>query len=289
MNNFRTFLLLTALTLLFIFIGRLIGGVPGMIYAFIFACIMNFISFWFSDKIVLMIYGAKPVSRDELPVVYEVLEELTSKSNMPMPKVYLVNMMQPNAFATGRNPKNAAVAVTGGILKILTKRELRGVLAHELSHIRNRDTLISTLAATIVGAIYLLADMARWAFIFAGYRSERRGVNPIVLLLTAIIAPVAAVLIQLAISRQREYQADRTGGILSGDPLSLADALEKLDYAAKRVPADVNPATAHLFIVSPLTSETLFSLFMTHPPVKLRIKKLKELADEISGIKNIIY
>ncbi|MCS7184497.1 MAG: zinc metalloprotease HtpX [bacterium] len=288
MNNFRTFLLLAVLTLLFVIIGKIVGGTHGMIFAFVFACIMNFISYWFSDKIILMMYGAKPVSKEELPEVYSILEELTTSSNMPMPKVYLMNTTIANAFATGRNPKNAAVAVTTGILQILNRKELRGVLAHELAHIRNRDTLISTLAATLVGAIYMLADMARWAFMFLGHR-ERRGVNPIALLIVAIIAPLAAMLIQLAISRQREFQADRSGGILSKDPLSLASALEKLEYAARRIQAQVNPATAHLFIVSPFTSESLISLFMTHPPTKLRIKKLEELAQELSGIKNIVY
>jgi len=269
------------LTVLFILVGTAIGGKSGAIYAFIFAALMNFFSYWFSDKIVLRMYGAKEVSQSEAPELYGIVAELTSKASLPMPKVYIMENDTPNAFATGRNPEHAAVAVTTGILRILTRDELMGVIGHELSHILHRDILISTIAATMAGAISILANMARWGAMFGGFRSDDEegggGGNILVVLLVSIFASIAAMLIQLAISRSREYMADEGGAHLS-HPLSLAKALGKLEVAAQRIPMEANPSTAHMFIVNPLRGGRVLSLFSTHPPIEERIARLEEMA-----------
>ena len=282
MNQFKTFFLMLVLTVLFILVGTAIGGRNGAIYAFIFAALMNFFSYWFSDKIVLRMYGAKEVSQSEAPELYEIVAELTSKASLPMPKVYIMENDTPNAFATGRNPQHAAVAVTTGILGILSRDELMGVIGHELSHIQHRDILISTIAATMAGAISVLASMARWGAMFGGFgRSDDeeggRGGNILVVLVVSIFASIAAMLIQLAISRSREYLADEGGAHLA-HPLSLAKALEKLEIASQRIPMDANPSTAHMFIVNPLRGGGVLSLFSTHPPIEERIARLEEMA-----------
>jgi heat shock protein HtpX len=281
MNQFKTFFLMLVLTVLFILVGTAIGGKSGAIYAFIFAALMNFFSYWFSDKIVLRMYGAREVSQSEAPELYGIVAELTSKASLPMPKVYIMENDTPNAFATGRNPEHAAVAVTSGIMKILSKEELMGVIGHELSHILHRDILISTIAATMAGAISILATMARWGAMFGGFRSDDEegggGGNILVVLLVSIFASIAAMLIQLAISRSREYLADEGGAHLA-NPLSLARALEKLEVAAQRIPMDANPSTAHMFIVNPLRGGRVLSLFSTHPPIEERIARLEEMA-----------
>jgi heat shock protein HtpX len=281
MNRFKTFLLMLVLTVLFVLVGSAIGGKSGAIYAFIFAALMNFVTYWFSDKIVLRMYGAKEVSQGEAPELYQIVAELTSKASMPMPKVYLMENEAPNAFATGRNPEHAAVAVTTGILRILSKEELAGVIGHELSHIRHRDILISTIAATLAGAISMLATMARWGAIFGGGRSDDEegggGGNILFTLIFSMIAAFAAMLIQMAISRSREYLADEGGAHLS-HPLNLSKALGKLEMAAKRIPMEANPSTAHMFIVNPLRGGGVLSLFSTHPPIEERVARLEEMA-----------
>jgi heat shock protein HtpX len=282
MNQFKTFFLMLVLTVLFILVGTAIGGRSGAIYAFIFAALMNFFTYWFSDKIVLRMYGAKEVSQSEAPELYGIVAELTSKASLPMPKVYTMENDTPNAFATGRNPQHAAVAVTTGILRILSRDELMGVIGHELSHIQHRDILISTIAATMAGAISVLASMARWGAMFGGFgRSDDEegggGGNILVVLFVSIFASIAAMLIQLAISRSREYLADEGGAHLA-HPLSLAKALQKLEIASQRVPMDANPSTAHMFIVNPLRGGGVLSLFSTHPPIEERVARLEEMA-----------
>jgi heat shock protein HtpX len=281
MNQFKTFLLMLVLTVLFILVGTAIGGKSGAIYAFVIAALMNFFSYWFSDKIVLRMYGAREVSHGEAPELYGIVAELTSKASLPMPKVYIMENDTPNAFATGRNPAHAAVAVTSGILRILSRDELMGVIGHELSHIQHRDILIGTIAATMAGAISLLASMARWGAMFGGVRSNDEegggGGNILVMIFVSIFASIAAMLIQMAISRSREYLADEGGAHLS-HPLSLAKALGKLEVAAQRVPMDANPSTAHMFIVNPLRGGRVLSLFSTHPPIEERIARLEEMA-----------
>jgi heat shock protein HtpX len=280
MNQFKTFILMLVLTGLFILVGSAIGGRNGAVYAFIFAALMNFFAYWFSDKIVLRMYKAQPVSQSEAPELYQIVGELVNKASLPMPKVYIIENDTPNAFATGRNPEHAAVAVTSGILRILSKEELMGVIGHELSHIQHRDILISTIAATIAGAISMLASMARWGAIFGVGRSdddEGGGGNILFVLLFTMVASVSAMLIQMAISRSREYLADEGGAHLS-NPLSLAKALGKLEVAAQRIPMDANPSTAHMFIVNPLRGGGVLSLFSTHPPIEERIAKLEEMA-----------
>jgi len=282
MNQFKTFFLMLVLTVLFILVGTAIGGRSGAIYAFIFAALMNFFTYWFSDKIVLRMYGAKEVSQSEAPELYGIVAELTSKASLPMPKVYTMENDTPNAFATGRNPQHAAVAVTTGILRILSRDELMGVIGHELSHIQHRDILISTIAATMAGAISVLASMARWGAMFGGLgRSDDAegggGGNILVVLFVSIFASIAAMLIQLAISRSREYLADEGGAHLA-HPLSLAKALQKLEIASQRVPMNANPSTAHMFIVNPLRGGGVLSLFSTHPPIEERVARLEEMA-----------
>lgn len=275
-NTFKTAFLLTALTLLLMMIGRYFGGQNGMLLALVLAAVMNFISYFFSDKIALAMYRAQPVTREELPRAYAAVERLAPKMGIPMPKIYVIPTESPNAFATGRNPKHASVAVTHGILGLLNDEELEGVLAHELGHVNNRDILISSVAATVAGAITMLASMGRWAMIFGGYggdREERRG-GGLAGLVMLILAPIAATLIQLAVSRSREYQADATGAHFTGNPYALASALQKLDAYSRRVPMAASPSTAHLFIIQPLLGVNFGNLFSTHPPIAKRIERL---------------
>ncbi len=279
-NMLKTTLFLALLTGLFMAVGGLLGGRGGMMTAFVLALVMNFVSYWFSDKIVLRMYGAQPLGESEAPVVHRIVRSLATRAGIPMPKLYLLPSEAPNAFATGRNPQHAAVAVTHGILRIMDETELEGVLAHELSHVLNRDILISTIAATIAGAISMLANMAQWGLMFGGARhddDEGHGTNPIALILTFILAPLAAMIIQMAVSRAREYQADASGAKLTRNPLGLASALGKLEQASRMVPMNANPATAHLFIVNPLSGRSLMSLFATHPPVQDRIARLRSM------------
>ncbi len=281
MNVFKTVLFLTLLTLLLIFVGSLIGGRNGMIIAFGLAVLMNFFSYWFSDKIVLAMYRAKEASPQDYPKIHRIVQNLATKADIPKPKIFIIPIETPNAFATGRSPAHASIAVTEGIMRILSDDELEGVISHELSHVHNRDTLIMTVVATVAGAIYMISDMARWAAIFGGVGgrdSDREGGNPITLLIIAILAPIVAMLIQLAISRSREYMADESGAKLCGRPLSLANALRKLYNYSRQVPMQANPTTAHLFIVNPLTGGGFTNLFSTHPPIERRIARLEELA-----------
>ena len=279
-NLIKTGFLLVVLTCLLVLIGGAVGGRQGMAIAFVLALVMNFGSYWFSDKIVLSMYAAQPVDEAQAPDLYRIVRELSAQAHIPVPRIYIIQDDSPNAFATGRNPQHAAVAVTEGILRILTADELRGVLAHELSHVKNRDTLIMTIAATIAGAITYLAQMAQWAAIFGGGRRDNEGGgggSAIGVLLMAILAPIAAMLIQMAISRSREYEADATGAGLAGRASGLEHALQKLDMASKQVPMEATPATAHLFIVNPLTSGGLATLFSTHPPIEERIARLRAM------------
>jgi len=267
-----------ALTLLLIFIGGMIGGEGGMIVAFIFAGLMNFVSYWFSDKIVLKIYRAKELSRSDMPRLFHMTEEMTGRAGLPMPRLYLIPSDQPNAFATGRNPQHAAVAVTNGILKILSEDELRGVIAHELAHVKHRDILVASVAATIAGAISMIASMAKWALIFGGRGADNRdGGNPLAALAMMIVAPIAAMMIQMAISRSREFLADEGGAKMAGNPLSLASALKKLHIKAEQIPMEATPATAHMFIVSPLSGGGFLKLFSTHPPMEERVARLEAM------------
>jgi heat shock protein HtpX len=261
-----------------VFIGGLLGGKTGMTFALIMAFVMNFITYWFSDKIVLKMYRAQQVSEAEAPELFGIVRRLAQKAELPMPKVYIMEQDQPNAFATGRNPKHWAVAVTTGIMKILSREELEGVIAHELAHIKHRDILVGTIAATIAGAISYLAQMAQWAMIFGGRSDEEgRGSNPVVALVMMIVGPIAAMIIQMAISRSREYGADAGGARIAGNPLYLANALKKLHMAAQKVPMDANPATSHMFIVNPLTGGGILRLFSTHPPIEKRVARLESM------------
>lgn len=281
-NSIKTFILLTSLTLLLVFCGQAIGGRSGMMTAFVFACVMNLISYWFSDKIVLAMYRAQPVSELDAPEIYKMVREITAAARLPMPRIYMIPTAAPNAFATGRNPKNAAVAVTSGILEILNYEELKGVLGHELAHVQHRDILISTVAATLAGAISMLANMLRWSFMFGGgggRRDDNRDANPLVLLVMSILVPIAAMLIQLAVSRSRELDADEAGAHLCGNPLYLASALRKLEAGSRAIPMrNAEPATAHLFIVNPLSAQGFAKLFSTHPPIEERIARLERMA-----------
>ncbi len=276
-NALKTTLLLGLLTGLFLFLGEYFGGQSGLIIALIIAGVMNFVSYFFSDKIALAMYRAKPVSREEAPRLYGIVERLTQRTGLPMPKLFVIPNDSPNAFATGRNPSHASVAVTQGILGLLNDEELEGVLAHELGHVRNRDILISSVAATIAGAITVLARMAYFGAVFGGYggRGDRdRGGNALGALFMLILAPIAAMLIQFAISRSREYAADATGAHITGNPYALASALKKLEAYSRRMPLVASPSTAHLFIVKPAISTELANLFSTHPPTAKRIERL---------------
>lgn len=278
MNMMKTALLLGALTGLMILVGDALGGRQGMVMALGFAGLMNFVSYFFSDKIVLATYGAKPVSAAEAPELYGIVERLALKANIPVPKVYVIADPSPNAFATGRNPSHAAVAVTEGILKILSREELEGVLAHELSHVLNRDILVSSVAATLAGAITMLARMAYFLPLGNSRDDDRQGSNPLVLLLSLILAPIAAFLIQMAVSRSREYGADDTGAHLVGYPNGLIGALRKLQAAQGQLPLrGATQATAHLFIVNPFSGRSLMNLFSTHPPLEERIARLQRM------------
>ena len=278
MNGLKTMVLMVTLTLLLVAIGGTIGGRSGMTFALIMAFGMNFITYWFSDKIVLRMYKAKEVSQSDAPELYEIVRRLAGRAELPMPRLYMIDEDQPNAFATGRNPSHAAVAVTSGILRILSKEELEGVLAHELTHISHRDILVSTVAAAIAGSISYLAQMAQWAMIFGGGRDDDDRGNPIVSIVMMIVAPIAALLVQMAISRSREYGADEGGARISGNPRYLASALKKLEMASKRIPMDANPATSHMFIVNPLSGGGLVKLFSTHPPIEERIARLEAMS-----------
>ena len=269
----RTTLLLSALTGLMLFIGLVLGGRTGMLFALILSVVFNFGTYWYSDKIVLRMYHAREVTPDQAPEIYGVVRDLAERGHLPMPKVYIVETPMPNAFATGRDPSHAAVAVTTGILKILDRNELSGVIAHELSHVKNRDTLISAMAATIAGVVTYMAQMAQWALIFGGGRDDDGG-NIVGALAMIILAPIAAMIIQLAISRGREYEADAGGARLTGRPMALASALAKLDKASGSTRVDINPSTAHMFIVNPLKGRSLSSLFSTHPATEERIRRL---------------
>ncbi|HIE66089.1 MAG: zinc metalloprotease HtpX [Nitrospira sp.] len=283
MNIIKTTFLLTLMTLLMVFAGQALGGQGGAMLAFILALVMNGVSYWFSDKIVLKMYRAQPVTEAEAPMVYGIVADLAMRAKMPMPKIYVINNPTPNAFATGRNPSHAAVAVTTGIVQVLSREELTGVLAHELSHVLHRDILIGSIAATFAGAISMLANMAQWAMIFGGFggRSDddEGGGGFLGMIVMMIVAPMAAMLIQMAISRSREFAADAGGAKLCGNPLWLSEALRKLETANRRVPMKAaNPATAHMFIVSPLRGGGMRSLFSTHPPMEERVARLEGMA-----------
>jgi heat shock protein HtpX len=279
MNTFKSTLLLVILTVFLVFIGDRVGGRNGMLLAFLLSVVFNFGTYFFSDKLALRMYNAQPVTREQLPRAYAAVERLSAKEGLPMPKIYVLPTESPNAFATGRNPKHASVAVTHGILELLNDEELEGVLAHELGHVRNRDILTSSIAATLAGAITMVARMGYWASLFGGYggggRDRQRGGGGLGGLFMIILAPIAASLIQLAISRSREYEADATGAHVTGNPYALASALQKLDTYSRRIPMQASPTTAHLFIVAPLLGSGGFAnLFSTHPPIKDRIQRL---------------
>jgi heat shock protein HtpX len=277
MNYIKTAMLMVMLTLLLVFAGGALGGRSGMTFALVIAFFMNFITYFFSDKIVLKMYKARQVSEAEAPVLHRIVRRLSQKAGMPMPKVYIVPDMSPNAFATGRNPNHAAVAATEGIMQLLTEEELAGVMAHELAHVRHRDILIGTIAATVAGAISYLAQMAQWAMIFGGRHDDDEGGNPIAAIVMMIVAPIAAMLIQMAISRSREYAADEGGARLNGNPLALANALRKLHKGTQMIPMHATPATSHMMIVNPFSGGGLKKLFSTHPPVEERIARLESL------------
>jgi heat shock protein HtpX len=280
MNTLKTVVLLTFLTVLLVFVGGALGGQNGMIIAFMMALVMNFVSYWFSDKIVLAMYKAQPVTEAQAPDLHAMIRRLTQKAGLPMPKVYIIPEEALNAFATGRNPEHGVVAVTEGIMRALDREELEGVIAHELAHIKHRDILTGTIVATIAGAISMLAQMAHWAMLFGGGRRDDsdEGGSPVVALVMMIVAPIAAMMVQMAISRTREYEADKGGAAIAGNPYGLANALLKLERGAQVVPMhDAKPATAHMFIVNPLTGGGLMKLFSTHPPIAERVKRLKEM------------
>jgi heat shock protein HtpX len=276
----KTVLLLTALTVLLVLLGRAVAGTTGMVVALVAAAAMNFFSYWYSDKIALSMSGAREVSYAEAPTLYQIVDQVAQWARVPRPRVYIIESDSPNAFATGRDPQHAAVAVTTGILRLLDARELAGVLAHELAHVRNRDTLTMTVVATVAGAITLIAQLAQWALLFGGFgrSSDDEQMNPLAGLVMVIVAPLAATLIQLAISRAREYEADATGAHINGDPLALASALQKLERGSALQPLNPNPATAHLFIVNPFAGGGIASWFMTHPPVPERVARLVAMA-----------
>jgi heat shock protein HtpX len=279
MNTVKTLGLMVFMTLLLVFVGAALGGRSGMIMAFAMAAIMNVGMYWFSDKIVLRMYKAQPVTEAEAPELHGIVRTLVQKAGLPMPKVYIIPDETPNAFATGRNPEHAVVAVTQGIMRILSREELSGVIAHELAHIKHRDMLTGTIVATIAGAISMLAQMAQWSMIFGGRRDDDEGGSPIVALVMMIVAPIAAMLVQMAISRTREFEADKGGAQIAGSPSGLANALLKLEKGSQLVPmTDAKPATAHMFIVNPLTGGGLLKLFSTHPPIAERVARLNEMA-----------
>ncbi len=277
-NQFKTTVLLTLMTVFIMVVGRILGGQQGMIIALVFAGAMNFFSYWFSDKMVLRMYKAEEVSPSQAPELYGMVEELAQRAGLPMPKIYIIPQDSPNAFATGRNPEHAVVAVTRGLLNLMSREEVKGVLAHELGHVKNRDILIGTIAATMAGAVMMLANMAKWGALFGGFRGndEEGGRGGMIgMIATAIIAPIAAMLIQMAISRSREYLADATAAQITGNPEGLAGALEKLGVYSGRIPMQAEAATAHMFITNPLAGRSLMSLFSTHPPIEERVARLR--------------
>ena len=280
MNTLKTIVLLTFMTVLLVFVGAAIGGRNGMVIAFIMALVMNFVSYWFSDKIVLAMYRAQPVTEAQAPELHAMVRRLTQRAGLPMPKVYIIPGDTPNAFATGRNPEHGVVAVTEGIMRLLDREELEGVLSHELAHIKHRDILTGTIVATIAGAISMLAQMAQWALIFGGgRRDDDEGGSPIAALVMMIVAPIAAMLVQMAISRTREYEADKGGAKIAGNPYGLANALQKLERGSQVIPMqDAKPATAHMFIVNPLHGGGIMNLFSTHPPIQERVRRLREMS-----------
>jgi heat shock protein HtpX len=279
MNTVKTLGLMVFMTLLLVFVGAALGGRSGMVMAFAMAAIMNVGMYWFSDKIVLRMYKAQPVTEAEAPDLHGIVRTLVQKAGLPMPKVYIIPDETPNAFATGRNPEHAVVAVTQGIMRILSREELSGVIAHELAHIKHRDMLTGTIVATIAGAISMLAQMAQWSMIFGGRRDDDEGGSPIVALVMMIVAPIAAMIVQMAISRTREFEADKGGAQIAGSSSGLANALLKLEKGSQLVPmTDAKPATAHMFIVNPLTGGGLMKLFSTHPPIAERVARLNEMA-----------
>jgi heat shock protein HtpX len=276
-NQFKTALLLAALTAFIILVGRMLGGRQGMIIAFFLAGGMNFFSYWYSDRMVLRMYRAREVNQSQAPELYAMVSRLSRNADLPMPRVYVIPQETPNAFATGRNPDHAVVAVTEGLMKLMAPAEIEGVLAHELGHIKNRDILIGTVAATMAGAVMMLASMARWSAIFGGGRGsdDEGGMGGIGLIVMSLLAPVGAMIIQMAISRSREYLADATGAAIAGRPDGLATALEKLSAYSRRLPMQANPTTAHMFIVNPLSGQSFKSLFSTHPPIEERVARLR--------------
>ena len=278
MNNIKTLFLLVTMTLILIWAGAAMGGKQGMTLALIFALGMNFFAYWFSDKIVLKMYRAKEVTEAEAPELYGTVRRLAQKAEIPMPRVYIIDQEQPNAFATGRNPQHAAVAVTTGIMRILSQEELQGVIGHELAHVKHRDILISTIAATIAGAISFLAQMAQWAMIFGHRGDDDEGGSPIAAFVMMIVGPIAAMIVQMAISRSREYVADEGGARIAGNPRYLSGALRKLHRASQKIPMDANPATSHMFIVNPLSGGGILKLFSTHPPIEERISRLESMS-----------
>jgi len=281
MNGFKVVFLMLALVMVFMGVGYMFGGQQGMILAFLLACVMNFLTYWYSDKMVLRMYRAREITEADHPRYYRVVKRVATKAMMPMPKVFIVPSKAPNAFATGRNPEHAAVAATEGLLGILDEAELEGVIGHEIAHIMNRDMLIGTIAATFAGAIGILASIARWGAIFGGYGRNENNRGGVALLVTAIVAPLVALVIQTAISRQREFKADTRSGLITGKPLALASALDKLHRSPIRLNLDQRPATANLMIANPLSGKGLSSLFSTHPPAAKRIERLKKLAEEL--------
>jgi len=278
-NTLKTTFFLAILAVLFVSVGQMLGGRNGATMALIMAGLMNVVAYWFSDKIVLAMYRAKEVKEAEAPELHSIVRGLVMRAHLPMPKVYIMDNPAPNAFATGRNPEHAAVAVTTGIMGLLSRDELTGVIGHELAHIKNRDILISTIAATIAGAISYLAHIAQWGMMFGGRRDgeDRNPLGSVLTIVMMILAPIAAMLIQMAISRSREYKADEGGASICGNPRALADALKKLQAGVRRVPMEANPSTAHMFIVSPLTGGGLLSLFSTHPPIEERVARLEAM------------
>ncbi|MEW6447495.1 MAG: zinc metalloprotease HtpX [Bacillota bacterium] len=281
MNRVRIWLLLALLSVILVYIGQHFYGGQGAILFFLIALGMNFFTYFYSDRIAITMTRSRPLSRGEAPEIYEIVERLCVRAGLPMPRIYITPSSQPNAFATGRDPRHAAVAVTEGLLRLLNRTEIEGVLAHELAHIKNRDTLVGTIAATLAGAVTMIAGMIRWGLILGTGRDDDEGGNPLAALVLAIVAPLAALLVQMAISRTGEFNADATGARIAGRADGLANALQKLESAARRVPMHVNPAASHLFIVNPLSGESFMKLFSTHPPVAERVKRLRAMAEPL--------
>lgn len=277
MHGFKTFSLMTVLTVLFVILGSVLGGESGMIMAFGFALVLNLVSFWYSDKIAIKMTRSRPLAEEEAPEIYDIVRRLSKRADLPMPDIYLTPSQQPNAFATGRSPKKAAVAVTEGIRNLLTKKELEGVIAHELAHVKNRDTLISTMAAVLAGALAFMARMGRFRMLFGGRRNRSGGAGALIQLVALIFAPLAAILIRMAISRSREYAADEGGAEISENPEGLASALAKMQRQVEARPMKVNEATSHLFILNPISSEGIGKLFSSHPPLEERVARLRSM------------